>query len=248
MTRASSSKKTRSKRTPAAPAAIDVFDDLAGPCRSLARRSPALRVALRAIDRPHVRRRTGGFEGLFRIIVEQQVSVPSAQAIWGRLSQAFDVADPEAIRAVGAPALCAQGLSRPKAGYVIGLADGLASGELCLASCAALDNDAAADALTAVKGVGPWSASIYLLFCEGRVDIWPPKDVALKAAFNAANVAAAKASRRSSRQSSRQIDDSPPGLPQAEIDALAADWAPYRGVAAHILWTYYARMKGRTPI
>ena len=77
--------------------------------------------------------------------------------------------------------------------------------------------------------MGPWTASIYLLFCEGRVDIWPPKDVALKAAYNAAK-------------------PRKPLLDQHVLDERAARWRPYRGLAAHILWTYYAHLRGRVPI
>ena len=82
-------------------------------------------------------------------------------------------------------------------------------------------------ALIALKGVGPWTASIYLLFCEGRVDIWPPNDVALKHAYGAAAGAP---------------------IEQKYLDGAAIDWAPWRGVAAHILWTFYAHLRNRTPI
>ena len=208
---------------------LNVFDDVSAPCAFLAKREPTLARALGPIGAPHIRRREGGFEGLFRIIVEQQVSVPSAQAIWGRCVAAFSPLTVEVVLAAGPEALKAAGLSAPKARYVTALAQALESGALDLTMLARAPNDEALQTLQSVKGVGPWSAAIYLLFCEGRVDIWPPKDVALKAAYNAAK-------------------PRKPLLDQIALDDRAARWAPYRGVAAHILWTYYAHLRGRAPI
>lgn len=121
------------------------------------------------------------------------------------------------------------GLSGPKARYVIGLADVIESGDLNLKALAALDNETASRSLQSIKGIGPWTAAIYLLFCEGRIDIWPPGDVALLAAYRSARLRGP--------------------LPQMkEFDEKAQKWAPNRGLAAHVLWTYYANMRGRTPI
>lgn len=211
----------------AATGAIDVFADPSAACRSLAKRDPALKCALTAIGAPLIRRRTGGFEGLFRIIVEQQVSVPSAQAIWRRIGEGLDRADPHAVMRAGEAGLKSLGLSGPKARYVGALARAAASGEIAFETLGGLADDEAMDALTALLGVGPWTAAIYLLFCEGRADIWPPRDVALLRAFEAA-------CGRS--------------MAQSELDEGAARWTPWRGVAAHILWTYYAHLRGRIPI
>ncbi|GAB4524092.1 MAG: DNA-3-methyladenine glycosylase [Amphiplicatus sp.] len=210
-------------------APLDPFGDVARPCRALARRDAALKTALDAIGAPHIRRRPGGFEGLFRIIVEQQVSVPSAQAIWRRCRAAFDPPTPEAVAAAGVAQLRALGLSGPKARYVALLAEEIAAGAFDPAALAGADDAAAAAALQARRGIGPWTAAIYLLFCEGRVDVWPPGDVALQYAYGAAAGLEGK------------IDG-------AALDARAAGWAPWRGLAAHILWTYYARLRGRRPI
>lgn len=208
-------------------AALDPFGDVTPALRALSRKEPALRRAVAAVGRPHIRRREGGFEGLFRIIVEQQVSVPSAQAIWKRVGEGLDRSCPVSVGCAGEEGLCALGLSRPKARYVAGLADAVRSGALSFDAVAALPDDEAAEALIALKGVGPWTAAIYLLFCEGRVDIWPQNDVALLRAYEAASGAA---------------------WTQKAFDAQAEAWAPWRGVAAHVLWTYYAHLKGRTPI
>lgn len=212
-----------------APSRPDVFGDVSGPCTELAVKNKTLARALDAIGEPHIRRRPGGFEGLFRIIVEQQVSVPSAQAIWGRCRAGLDRITPETAITVGADGLKSFGLSSPKARYVLCLAEALRDGALDFSEVSTLDNDEAAAALQSVKGIGPWSAGIYLLFCEGRVDIWPPGDVALLAAYKAAQHRG-------------------PTTTMARLDARAEKWAPHRGLAAHILWTYYAHIRGRTPI
>lgn len=162
-----------------------------------------------------------------RIVAEQQVSVPSAQAVWARARAAVDVADPGAVARFGADGLRSVGFTRQKSGYVADLAALVADGGFDFGRLPALDDETARAALQAIRGVGPWTAAIYLLFCEGRPDVWPPKDVALKGAYNAA---------------AERADD------QAAIDAGAEAWRPFRGVAAHVLWTYYAVLKGREPI
>ncbi len=206
---------------------IDVFSDVSAAARSLARKDAGLKRAHKQIGRPHIRRRDGGFPGLFRIIVEQQVSVPSAQAIWKRCLEGADCASPGSVASLGEEGLKRLGLSTPKARYVVGIAQAAEEGRIDFACIPRLGDGDAMKTLVALKGVGPWTASIYLLFCEGRVDIWPPNDVALKHAYNAAAGA---------------------DFDQKTLDALAADWSPWRGVAAHILWTYYAHLRGRTPI
>lgn len=206
---------------------IDVFSDVGVAARALSRKDAALKIASEAIGKPHIRRREGGFAGLFRIIVEQQVSVPSAQAIWRRCLSGADCAEPASVAALGSDGLRRLGLSGPKARYVLALAAAAEAGAIDFGKVARMNDGDAMQALVDLKGVGPWTASIYLLFCEGRVDIWPPSDVALKHAYNAA--------------AGRTID-------QKTLDRSAAAWSPWRGVAAHILWTYYAHLRGRTPI
>lgn len=208
---------------------LDVFGDTSAACAALAAREPTMARALATIDAPHIRRRDSGFAGLFRIIIEQQVSVPSAQAILGRCVTALDPLTPELVRDAGAEKLKGLGLSGPKVRYILGLCDIVLSGALSFEAIAAMDDADALEKLQTIKGIGPWTASIYLLFCEGRADIWPPNDVALKHAYNAAK-------------------PRKPDYDQKTLDMRAARWAPYRGVAAHILWTFYADLRGRTPI
>ncbi len=208
---------------------LDVFGDVSAACATLAKKDKALARALETIGVPHIRRRSGGFGALFRIIVEQQVSVASAQAIWARCCKGVKPMTAPAALNLGEEGLKACGLSGPKARYVIALANAVDSGDLNIKAIASLDNDAAARALQCVKGIGPWTAAIYLLFCEGRIDIWPAGDVALLGAYRSAR-------RRGPLPVMKQFDEK------------AQKWAPSRGLAAHILWTYYAHIRGRTPI
>ncbi len=212
----------------------NAFGDTAGACAALARQDTVLAHALDAIGAPHIRRRPGGFEALFRIIVEQQVSVASAQAIWKRCLAGVDPLSPATALAAGEDGLRACGLSGPKIRYVLALAGAVQSGQFNSDDVATLSDEAASAALQSLKGIGPWTAAIYLLFCEGRIDVWPAGDVALLAAWRDARAGAGKARG--------------PQPTMAGFDARAARWAPQRGLAAHILWTYYAHIRGRTPI
>lgn len=213
---------------------VNVFDDTSDACAHLAGQERAFAHALSVIQQPHIRRRPGGFEAVFRIIVEQQVSVASAQAIWSRCLAGIDPLTPQTVLNMGEGGLKQFGLSGPKARYVMGLAQAVDEKAISFGAIEGLANDEASAALQSLKGIGPWTAAIYLLFCEGRIDIWPARDVALLAAWRDARSAACL--RRG------------PKPDMAGLDLRAAKWRPYRGIAAHILWTYYASIRGRTPI
>ena len=189
---------------------------------------PVLGAALDAAGPPVVRRRAPGYPGLFRIVVEQQLSVESARAILARCEARLPLIAPEAVLSASDEALRACGLSRPKIRYLRAIAAAVEDGALDLAALPDLADEDAARALTAITGVGPWTAAIYMLFCEGRRDVWPRGDVALLAAYAAASGFARKPAQR-------------------DFDDRADRFAPYRGVAAHVLWTYYAHLKGRRP-
>lgn len=210
-------------------ASVDVFSDTTAACAALAKKDRFLARAIDAIGEPYIRRRPGGFEALFRIIIEQQVSVPSAQAIWARCVENVAPLTPQNMISLGANELRACGLSGPKIRYVLALANAVEKGAIDFDNVAGMSDADAAAKLISVKGIGPWSAAIYLLFCEGRIDIWPPGDVALLGAYNAARLRGAAAN-------------------MADLDQKSDKWSPYRGVAAHILWTYYAHIRGRKPL
>ncbi|WP_031555062.1 DNA-3-methyladenine glycosylase family protein [Parvularcula oceani] len=194
----------------------------------LSEADPVLARAIETIGTPVVRRRPGGYQGLFRIIVEQQLSVPSARAILARCEARFGAPTPRHVLAASEEELRAAGLSRPKIRYLRAAAEAVLAGTLDLPALETLSDEEARAALTAVTGIGPWTAAIYLLFCEGREDIWPHGDVALLAAYAAASGFTKKP-------------------PLRQFDAASSRYAPYRGTAAHVLWTYYAHLKGRQP-
>ena len=166
------------------------------------------------------RLRIGGFEGLFRMIVEQQVSVASAASVWARLREGMGGITPELLLAHDLDQLRGMGLSRQKATYGQGIAQAQLAGEIDLEHLASLDDEAAIAALTALKGVGLWTAEAYLLMCEGRLDVFPGGDVALQEAIRWADGAEVR-------------PDQKAAYARAEI------WRPYRAVATHLLWAWY---------
>ena len=177
---------------------------------------------LARIGPPPERRRPPGFAALLRIILGQQVSVQAAAAMWRRLEERLDgVIDPAAFAACSDPDLRACGFSRQKIVYARALADALTGGALDLARVARLRDEAAIAALTTVKGIGVWSAEIYLLFALGRGDAFPAGDLAVRVGYQRLKGLA-----------------EPPG--PAELRALTEPWRPYRGAAAHLLWHSYA--------
>jgi DNA-3-methyladenine glycosylase II len=194
--------------------------DLDAALAALAAADPRFTGLLTAAGRPPLRRREGGYAGLAAIIVSQQLSTASAAAIWGRLAAAFDPLEPAAILLARPARLAKLGLSAPKIRALKAIARAVDRGELPLATLADSAADDAHKALTAIHGIGPWTADIYLLACLGHADAWPAGDLALQ---EAARVAFALPLRPSAK----------------EMLALAEPWRPWRAVAARILWSYY---------
>jgi len=193
---------------------------------ALAARDPDLARAAAVAGPLPDRRRSPGFATLAKIVVQQQLSLASAAAIWGRLEAAARPVAPAAILALDDDALRRIGLSARKAEYCRALAAEIVEGRLDLAGLAALDDEAAVAALVRVKGIGRWTAEIYLLFALDRRDIWPAGDLALRVAIQRLKGLAAR----------------PDGPAMA---ALADPWRPWRGVAARLLWHYYRAIRGR---
>ncbi len=189
--------------------------------RVLAKADPLLAAALAEIGPPPPRDRDPGFASLARIIVGQQVSTASAVSMWKRLTAAIDPFTPEKVRLHSENEMRALGLSRQKAAYTLGLAREIAEGRLDLARVHAMDDESAILEITRIKGLGRWSAEVYLLFALRRPDVWPAGDLALQVAM----------------QRLRRLRTRPD--PKRMI-RLAEDWRPYRGAAAHFLWHYYA--------
>ena len=176
--------------------------------------------AYRACGLPPIRRQAPGFAGLVRIIMAQQVSTASARAIIARLEAAVRPLAPEDFLALDDPALRAIGLSRQKIVYGRALAEDLRAGRLDLDALATLDDGAAMDRLMGLKGVGRWTAEIYLLFALGRPDVWPADDLAVRVAT----------------QRLKGLDDRPK---RPRMVALAEPWRPHRSAAARLLWHLY---------
>jgi DNA-3-methyladenine glycosylase II len=176
--------------------------------------------------RPPLRRRDGGFAGLAAIVVAQQLSTASAGAIWARLAAALDPLDATTMRKARPDKLRRAGLSGPKIRALKEISRAVASGALDLALVAKSEADAAHAALTAVHGIGPWTADIYLLSCLGHADAWPAGDLALQEAVRVAF----------------DLDARPTAK---EMGPLAERWRPWRGVAARVLWSYYRAIKCR---
>jgi DNA-3-methyladenine glycosylase II len=187
---------------------------------SLALAEPAFARALARVGRPAPRKRERGYQALLRTIVGQQVSVAAAASIWRKLEAAIgSTADPAVLAAASEDALRGAGLSRQKIGYARSLADEILSGRLDLRALPADDEEAIAR-LVAVKGIGRWSAEIYLLFAEGRGDIWPAGDLAVRIELG-----------RLLGLETRPTE--------AELRRLAEAWRPHRGALAVFAWHSY---------
>jgi DNA-3-methyladenine glycosylase II len=195
---------------------------------ALREKDPTLVEALVAVGGPPpLRLREPGFAGLAAIIVSQQVSVASANAIFGRLAERIAPLAAASLATATEENLRACGLSAPKIRTLRALAEAINQRGLDLAGLAALDAEAAHAALVAVKGVGPWTADIFLLFCLGHPDAFPAGDLALQEA-------AKLALRLKTRPDA------------ARLERIAERWRPWRGVAARMLWAYYRGVKARS--
>lgn len=161
-----------------------------------------------------------GLPGLCATIVAQQVSRASADAIFARLAAAVDLADPRALLAAGEDTLRAAGLSRPKQRTLLAIASAAAEGRLDFTRIARAEAPAAMAELTAVHGIGLWTAECHLLFAHGHPDIFPAGDLALQ-------IAVAHAFALPERPKEKTLR------------ALAEPWSPHRAVAARLFWAYY---------
>ncbi len=181
---------------------------------------PAFAVAVGNAGHPAPRISERGFATLLRTIVGQQVSVASAAAVWNKLDAVVRGAgDPEKIAAASDELLKSAGLSRQKLGYARSLADEVTSGRLDLTNLPEEDEEAIA-ALVRVKGIGRWSAEIYLLFAEGRTDIWPAGDLAIQIEVGRILGHETRPSEKLTRE-------------------VAEAWRPHRGAAAIFAWHHY---------
>jgi DNA-3-methyladenine glycosylase II len=189
-----------------------------------ARDSDLARVHARLGDPPIWGRRPG-FPALVKIILEQQVSLRSAAAMYRRIDVHVGGLSPYAVDRIGVAGLRQLGVTRQKAAYCHGLAGRVLDGTLDLAAVARAPDDEGRRMLLAVPGLGPWSVDIYYLMALRRPDIWPRGDLALAAAMRDV-------------KGLRTL----PSHEQQEL--LSREWAPWRSVAARILWAHYLSQRG----
>ncbi|MDX5983847.1 DNA-3-methyladenine glycosylase family protein [Sphingomonas echinoides] len=195
-------------------------DQLKTALDALAEREPAFAAALARVGYPEPRLRERGYATLLRTIIGQQVSTKAAQSVWNKLEGLVgSLDDPANITSATDETLREAGLSRQKAGYARSLAALVASGELDLHHLPADDEEAIAK-LVAVNGIGRWSAEIYLLFAEGRTDIWPAGDLAVQ-------IEIGRILGHEARPGEKLVRD------------LAEAWRPHRGAAAIFAWHHY---------
>lgn len=199
---------------------LETQADLDRAIKALIKQDRRLRPILAATGMPALRKREPGFAGLARIVVGQQLSTASANAIWNRLSVAYDPFQHDSIHRATAARLGKLGLSAAKIKTLKLLAKEIRSARLDLNALGEQDADAAHKALVALHGVGPWTADVYLLFCLGHSDAWPAGDLALQDAVRVGLDLEARPTTR-------------------EMIALAEVWRPFRGAAAHLWWAYY---------
>lgn len=205
---------------PAPPA----VEDLAAARRALVAADPAL-AELDASVAPFAwRTRPGGFAGVVRMILGQQVSVVSADATWARLVAQVGEVTPQALAALDDAQFRACGFSGQKTRYARAIARAEQEGAVAFARLPELPDDQALEALVALHGVGRWTAEIYLMMAEGRLDAFPAGDIAVQEAM-------------------RWLD-ALPERPSAEaVTARAERWRPHRAVAVHLLWEWYMAVK-----
>ena len=203
---------------------IDGPDDISAGVKALRRACPIMRRVHDIAGDPPLRRQPGGFEGLARIIVAQQLSTASAAAIWKRVAERVRPLGAAAMLAESDDGLRAAGLSGPKIRTLRALSEAVARKQLDLRRLERLDDAEVHASLCAVKGIGPWTADIYIMFSLGRADAFAHGDLALQIAA----------------QHAAGLDARP--KPDA-LSEMAERWRPWRGVAARLLWAYYPHMR-----
>jgi DNA-3-methyladenine glycosylase II len=187
---------------------------------------PVFAAILERCGAPRFRRRRNGWETLLHIILEQQVSIDAAAAMFRRLNEECRPLGPAGFLALDDAILRRCGFSRQKASYGRGLAEAVASGSLDFTRLATIGDDEALTALVGLKGIGRWSAEIYLIFALGRDDIWPAADLGLQFGVAAELGLGTR-------------------LGERELRELGDRWRPWRSVAACLFWQSYLHARKR---
>lgn len=208
-------------RASARPSRLDSAETLQLHLRALLRRDARLKAIARSAGPFDVRLTEPGFSGLARVICGQQLSVASARAIWGRYALLPGATDAAGYLKLDEATVRGVGFSAGKCRTLRGVAEAVVAGAIDFSRLETMSAEDAVAVLTALKGIGPWTAEIYLMFCAGHPDIFPVGDLALQKAVGHA----------------LGMDTTPTG---SALAAIAADWAPHRHAAALLFWRYYA--------
>ena len=198
-------------------------------CEALSEIDPALAKAYELIGVPVWRAHEASYALLARTVVYQLVSTRAADAIWGRVEAFLGQVTPERVLGCDQEALRACGLSRPKLSHLNTIAAAIAEGVLDLPRVQAADVDAARAELLAVKGIGPWTADLFLLYAAGKIDAFPHGDAALMEAH-------------------RRLGGYETRMENKAFTRHAEAWRPHRGVAAHLLWGWVNAERAKTGI
>jgi DNA-3-methyladenine glycosylase II len=205
---------------------IETDTDIADGVAALQAECEVMARVLPLTGAPPLRRQRHGFDGLIWIIIGQQVSVAAGNAIWSKLAANFPERSPAIFQMAEEGALKASGLSAPKIRTIRAISQAMSEGSLDLAALAQMPADDAKATMTRIKGIGPWTADIYLMFCLGHADAFAPGDLALQEAIRLAF----------------RLDERPT---ERETGLIAERWRPWRAVAARLLWAYYRVEKER---
>lgn len=171
--------------------------------------------------------RQPGFATIVRIILEQQVSLSAAKTMFARLQSAVGTVTPESVHTLGVSGMRSLGFTGQKSAYCAGLADSILSGALNLSAVARAEQSAGRAQLLNVRGLGPWSVDVYFLMALRRPDVWPHGDLALAIATH-------------------EVKRLPARPDYNSLTRLAEQWAPFRSVAARILWHHYLSVRGKS--
>lgn len=192
----------------------------------LAAADPLLARALATVGQPGWREQDPGFAGLARMVAFQQLSVKAAATIWSRVRDKLQIIEPTRIAQASEEDLRSCGLSRPKIGHIKSIAAAVSSDALNFERLASQDNETAFADLVAIKGIGPWTARLYLMFCEGRPDFFPDNDLGLQEAY-------------------RLLCETDVRPDAKTMSQIAEKWSPFRTAAAMLLWSYVNHRRDR---
>jgi DNA-3-methyladenine glycosylase II len=207
---------------------MNVHDEaeLTAAIKALAKTCPAMNRAHRTIGVPAWRTREPNYAGLAGIIAYQQVSTKAAATIWGRVVKRLGRVTPKTVLATDIDDFRADGMSRPKISHIRSIATAVEDGSLNFRRLAKASDDDARAELVAVKGIGPWTADVFLMFALGRHDVFPHADIGLSEAY-------------------KMLTEEKKRRPPKNFLQVGERWRPYRGVAAVMLWAYIGHARQR---